>query len=541
MTRALVTAGLFLAAALLLYPVAAQEPAGGLTLIDGSRRQPIETVVFRDNEMIAVSRLAELFRFDISEDSRTRTVTLTVGGRPVILTAEQPVASVDGRLVSLGAPVRRLGGDWFVPLDFINRALVPVAGQPIELRPASRLLLVGETRVPRVVARYGPRGDGGWLSLEVTPETPYELIEEPGRLRIQFDADAIDLVRAPAARGDMVRAITVDETLPGLTLELGPEYGSHRVTGQPTRFAVELEAAASATAAAPAAATAGVNVPGEADRSPAPPAADGVLRDRWSRPVFRTVAIDPGHGGDDEGARGANGTLEKHVTLAVAQRLRTALESRLGVRVVLTRTDDRDVPIDQRAAIANNNQADVFISLHANSSRSEIPEGAEVFHLSIDEYGAEAREIAEREAEILRVADGGQREIDMVPWELAQARYLSRSELLAGLVEDELSLRVPMSEGPRADAPFRVLAGANMPAVLIELGFISNPEQETQLIDPVFQASIVEALVASVIRFRNFRDQVPLAAPDVETTGGGDRRQAVEGTDEDDTDERGRN
>ena len=533
MTRALATAGLFFVAALAPSPAPAQEPAGGLTLIDGNGRQSIETVAFRDNEMIAIDRLAELFRFDVSEDPRTRTVTLTVGGRPVILTAEQPVASVDGRLVSLGAPVRRLGGEWFVPLDFVNRALEPLAGQPMELRPASRLLLVGDLRVPRVVARYGPRGDGGRLTLEVTPETPYELIEEPGRLRVQFDADAIDLVRAPTARGDMVRAITVDETLRGLTLELGPDYGSHRVTGPPTRFAVELVSAAATTAAA----TTDVNVPDAAGRPPATLAADGLTRDRWSRPVFRTVVIDPGHGGGEEGARGANGTLEKHVTLAVAQRLRTALESRLGVRVVLTRSDDRNVPIDQRAAIANNNQADVFISLHVNASLSEIPEGADVFHLSIDEYGAEAREIAERAGEILGVADGGQREIDMVPWELAQARYLARSELLTSLVEDELGQRVPMNEGPRTDAPFRVLAGANMAAVLIEMGFISNPEQEAQLIDPVFQASIVEALVASVIRFRNIRDQVPLGPRDVETTGGGDRRQAVDVADEPDADE----
>lgn len=514
MTRALVTAGLFLLAAIPPSAVAAQEPAGGLTLIDASGRRGVETVTLRNREMIALDRLAGLFRFDLSEDARTRTVTLTMGGRTVILTAEQAIASVDGRLVSLDAPVYRLGGDWFVPLDFINGALAPIADQRVELRLASRLLLAGEVRVPRVAVRYGPRGEGGRLSLEVIPETPYELIEEPGRLLIRFDAAAIDLATPPAPRGNMVRAITHDATLPGLALDLGPTYGAHRVIGAPPRFAVELEPAAAAAAAAAAGSAAATGA--------------DVLGDRASRPVLRTVVIDPGHGGDDEGARGPNGTLEKHVTLAVARRLRAALESRLGVRVILTRTDDRGVALDQRAAIANNNQADIFISLHANASLSEIPAGAEVFHLSIDEYGAEAREIAEREGEFLLAADGRQREIDLVPWELAQARYLPRSALLAAVVEEALATRVPMNERPRTVAPFRVLAGANMPAVLIEMGYLSNPEQEAQLVDPGFQGSIVDGLVAAVIRFRNRLERADFLPLDVEATGGGDRRQAVE-------------
>lgn len=524
MTRALVTAGLLLLAAILPSAVAAQETAAGLTLIDASGRRGVETVTLRDQEMIALARLAGLFRFDLSEDVRTRTVTLTIGGRAVILTAEQAIASVDGRLVSLDAPVYRLGGDWFVPLDFINRALAPVAGQRVELRLASRLLLAGEVRVPRVAVRYGPRGEGGRLSLEVIPETPYELIEEPGRLLIRFDAAAIDLAAPPTPRGDMVRAITHDASLPGLALDLGPTYGAHRVIGAPPRFAVELEPTAASAATGSAAST----------------GAD-VLEDRASRPVLRTVVIDPGHGGDDKGARGPNGTLEKHVTLAVAQRLRAALESRLGVRVILTRTDDRGVALDQRAAIANNNQADVFISLHANASLSEIPAGAEVFHLSIDEYGPEAREIAEREGEFLLAADGRQREIDMVPWELAQARYLPRSALLAAVVEEELATRVPMNERPRTVAPFRVLAGANMPAVLIEMGYLSNPEQEAQLVDPGFQGSIVDGLVAAVIRFRNRLERADFLPLDVEATGGGDRRQAVETSEDVSPRGRGRN
>ena len=206
--------------------------------------------------------------------------------------------------------------------------------------------------------------------------------------------------------------------------------------------------------------------------------------------------IDPGHGGSDEGAHGPEGTLEKDVTLSVAERLRTMLERRLGVRVILTRTGDTLVALDRRAAIANNDRADLFISLHANSALRDVVTGAEVYYLSIDEYGQEARELADREGRFLPVSGGGLREIDVIPWEMAQARYLTPSADLAEFVRRELGRRVPLSPRPIQQAPFRVLVGANMPAVLVEMGFISSPEQERQMTQPAFQNLVAEAIVA---------------------------------------------
>ena len=219
--------------------------------------------------------------------------------------------------------------------------------------------------------------------------------------------------------------------------------------------------------------------------------------------------IDAGHGGLDEGAIGTNGTLEKDVTLNVARLLTETLERRLGVRVIQTRTNDTVVDLDRRAAIANNNNADLFISLHVNSSVSPEPAGAEVFYLSIDEYGPEAQEIATRERPFLPVSGGGTRDIDMILWEMAQARYLDQSALFAQFVEQELRRRVPMSSRAIQEAPFRVLVGANMPAVLIEMGFISNPDQEQDFLSESFQASIVAALVESVVKFQDQIGNLP--------------------------------
>ena len=110
---------------------------------------------------------------------------------------------------------------------------------------------------------------------------------------------------------------------------------------------------------------------------------------------LRTVVIDPGHGGDELGAQGPRGTLEKDITLAVSRRLRTLIESRLGLRVFLTREDDRTVPHDDRSAFANNHQADVFLSIHANAAVRPFIKGAEVYYLSVERADAEARKRAD--------------------------------------------------------------------------------------------------------------------------------------------------
>ena len=163
--------------------------------------------------------------------------------------------------------------------------------------------------------------------------------------------------------------------------------------------------------------------------------------------------IDAGHGGDEHGARGPQGTLEKDVTLGVARRLKAAIESRLGARVILTRDADQTVGLDERAAVANNNKADLFISLHANASVRGSAAGAEVFYLSLGDYGAQAQRVAQGESEALPVFGGGTRDIEVILWEMAQARHIEQSAALA-------HGRRGVAARARADEPARHSAGA---------------------------------------------------------------------------------
>ena len=168
-------------------------------------------------------------------------------------------------------------------------------------------------------------------------------------------------------------------------------------------------------------------------------------------------------------------------------------------------SDDRLVDADNRAALANNNKADLFISLHANASPRPLNRGATVFYLGLDRFGEEARRQAQEQRELLPVFGGGDREIALVQWELAQARYVDESAVLAGIVEEKLKDQVPVVSNHAA--PMRVLAGANMPAVLIELGYLSTPEEEQTLASGDFQNRIAQTLVEAVIAFNGFIEQ----------------------------------
>jgi len=217
---------------------------------------------------------------------------------------------------------------------------------------------------------------------------------------------------------------------------------------------------------------------------------------------LRAIVVDAGHGGDDTGAKGAQGALEKNVTLSVARKLKGALEARLGVRVLLTRDGDQAVASDQRAALANNNKADLFISLHANASLRPAVAGAEVFYLNLEGYGDQAQRASQGSADALPVLGGGNREIEITPWEMAQARHIDQSAVFAQAIEEALRERVPMSPRALQKAPFRVLVGANMPAVLVELGFLTNAQQEQQLTGDQHQNVLVQALVEGIVRYR---------------------------------------
>jgi N-acetylmuramoyl-L-alanine amidase len=175
--------------------------------------------------------------------------------------------------------------------------------------------------------------------------------------------------------------------------------------------------------------------------------------------------------------------------------------------VILTRDDDRAAGLDERAAAANNSKADLFLSLHANAAFAPTMSGAEVFHLQLDQEGeGEAARLHATDGVALPVLGGGRRTIEVVRWELAQAAHVESSAVFAALLEEELRRRVPMSPRAVQEGPMRVLTGANMPAALVEVAYLTNPDQAEQAGREEFRNAVAEALYDAIVRFRTYAE-----------------------------------
>ncbi len=166
--------------------------------------------------------LARLFSFTTKDDPIAGGLTITVRGQTILLSPNQEIASVAGRLISLPVPPAREGPAWFVPVDFVSRALAPVAGTPIELRKPSRLIITGDFRMPRVAGRIEPLGALTRLTFDVAPTTQYAVAQDGNRLLIRFEADALDASLPSPATPDLIAAIRPEG--PVVVVELGPRY-----------------------------------------------------------------------------------------------------------------------------------------------------------------------------------------------------------------------------------------------------------------------------------------------------------------------------
>jgi len=231
---------------------------------------------------------------------------------------------------------------------------------------------------------------------------------------------------------------------------------------------------------------------------------------------INVVVIDPGHGGSETGTVSPTGIMEKDVTLSIARLLKHLLEGRLGLQVWLTREDDRAVDLDTRTAIANNLHADLFISIHANAAMRGRATGAETYYLSTDWLDEETRKrlsASEPGAFAPRGPSNSQDPLALILWDMAQIAYLEESSRLAQTIQQTLNQELGLPDRGVKQAPFRVLMGAQMPAVLVEVGFLDNPEEARRLADGKYQTRLAEALYRSIERYLLTRQALQAPPP----------------------------
>lgn len=481
-------------------------PSVEATLVDARGTSTLSVLDLPAGPMFALRPIATRLGVPLDIGPLGDRHELTVRRQTIIIGPDSAsmVVTSDGEeeLIAVSQPPRRILEGLHVPLDLLERAFGDALGLDLRWFGTDRRLEIERREERLLSARI--------LQVRQGPVTTVEIsFSDTPRFRVDRRTDGIDIqllgdrlsLRAPF-EGDpddpLVAGVEVEPSRLRIDLAANAAATEPRLIGSPPRLIVEVFRRRSAR--------------GDEQELDEDPASTG-------RSGLRTIVLDPGHGGEETGAISEGGLVEKDLTMWFANALARRLEQRLPVRVLLTRDADFDVPLDSRTAFANQQKADLFISLHLNSWFGRGAHGAETYFLSRSATDERAAESAARENQAVRATANGDPELglELILWDLAQSHHLAESQRFANLVQEELNDSLGLVDRGVKQAPFRVLVGASMPSVVVELGFLSNPAEASKLQDPAYRGELVSALVRAIVRFK-----VQLDAPsgqDVEADG----------------------
>jgi N-acetylmuramoyl-L-alanine amidase len=470
--------------------------SGEIEILYEKQRKAVTTELVGGREYLPLAQVAKITGGGVLRDG------LRVNGVTFRLVEGEPGVVVgDTTFLLAAAPVKQRGAFW-VPVEFLVRALEAKYGEGrVYWNRSGGVVWLGKERYNLRLLRHHAYPDYTRLVIEALTPLNFRLQEDSKAqlsLRIEggilspmlseavrINDGVVEMVEPTQGQGEAVFRIQRD-AFGGLTRTFA--------LNNPERIVVDLYRAKAAAAQPPSAET-----PPPARAPSPPPAARQVAG-------LRTIAIDPGHGGRDTGAIGPNGLHEKDVVLDIGLKLRRLIQERLGIRVVMTRTEDVFVPLEERTAIANRAKADFFISIHVNAAHRSQAQGFETYFLSREPSDSSARASAIREN--LSVNLGGLRPkeedaLRAILWDMANTLYLKESSELAQIFLDELDKILKVDNRGVKSAPFFVLMGAAMPAVLLEVAFISNPKEERNLQAEAYKHRVAEALYAGIVRFKD--------------------------------------
>jgi N-acetylmuramoyl-L-alanine amidase len=399
-------------------------------------------------------------------------------------------------LIEMPVPPVTIDNRPFVPWQFFQGFLIRSSALDVAWDPAGRILQVRPAQTTAVGVQISVANVQGISKVVLTLTAPadYTIVKEPGAYTVRFR----NAIRPPYVEQSHEDPYVAKTSFIGndLLIQLtAPDVvGDAYRLENPFRIVLDLRKGAAVAPGTPQPLT------------PAKP---------FESPGIHTIVIDPGHGGKEVGAIGPAGLMEKDATLMLCRRLATALEEKLKTRVILTRNDDSVVPLDQRTAIANQYRADLFLSVHMNAAIVKGAHGAETYFLSLDASDKLAEKAAEVEnASKNPAAPAAASDLKLMLWDLAQQEYLNESSRLAQAVQEEMNRITGIQSRGVKQAPFKVLVGATMPAALVEVAFITNPDEENKIKSDAFQKTVVDALTTAVERYKiDYETRIGVAQP----------------------------
>lgn len=421
-------------------------------------------------------------------DPDTRSYDVKLKQHSAVFGTETPIVVVDTRLVTLTAPVKGDAAAAYADAEFFQRVIGPMQGLTFAWERAGRVLSAHRAEVIEISV------EATVADVDATTKVVFRF-SQPPTYRVEKGDDQVVLRVSGVKLVSSVTERTVD----------GPRVS--RLLLHPTELAVVLKEKGLTTnvypLGSPPRLVVDVTRPAPIAPTPAPGTTPGPQAPAVAPPEAKTVVLDPGHGGTENGAKGPEGLLEKDATLQLVKTIRETL-TRKGYRLVTTRDTDASVGLEDRASAANAAKADVFLSIHCNASRSPSAHGTEVYYLSLDASDRAAAALAEAEnkAEATPVASAEKnaalRDLDLILWDLAQNQHLAASERLAEIIQGDFNRLLGIDTRGVKQAPFKVLIGVNAPAVLVEVAFITNPDEEKKLASEEFRRQVAETLARSL-------------------------------------------
>ena len=421
---------------------------------DGRPRGQLAAVMDRGVPYFSLHEVAELFGGQAAVASGGKSATLRMARKLFQLTAGRPAVVAEGRSLVLERPPKQIGGVFMVPGEFLSKAMTSVLGRPVSVALVQR---AGATVVD---LRFRSYPTYTRVVVEGSTSFDYNVAQVGKELQIELPTLAV------AGRTQRVD----DGVIERLQLEKARDRGALLRVG----FA-----------------------------GPLPERKVLVLRDP------PRLVLDAGHGGHDPGATGAGGLKEKDVVLDVTKRLARILEAGGGIKVSLSRTGDYFIPLKERTSFANGLRADLFVSIHANAHRVSASEGVETYFLSSEATDNEARAVAAFENGVIALEPNRPKEdiLKSILWDMAQSEFQEESSHLAEILQDSLARSLRLQNRGVKQAAFYVLGGAAMPAVLVEVGFVTNPKEERRLSDEGYREQVARAVATGLIDYKRRYDQ----------------------------------
>ncbi|HOW28359.1 MAG TPA: N-acetylmuramoyl-L-alanine amidase [Elusimicrobiota bacterium] len=496
---------------------------------DGVFLKGYEVFVIEDRPCMTLRQIRRLFGGRLRWGNVSRNVIYERQGMPIEFQMDASSVTVAGRPVAVGMALRYWFRDLYVPLDLLlsqefqefceNKIVWDAGKQVLTVEPQPSVSSPSFYTYPnksRVVVEIGPRVNYRVMSFRGgLYHVRFFGGRSLGQEQLEIKDGLIETVRlsAHARSADLELKISSKAEEPNIHLLEAPRRLAIDVVSKRPGIPNLVSKKTKGRGEIPP-------VPGMKGREALEPSLSPGVEEEGidyapSSPLLalspiKTIVVDAGHGGKDAGAIGPHGTLEKDINLQLALTLAKILKREKRFKVVLTRDDDTFISLQERANISNNAKADLFVSIHCNAALNRRTHGFEAYYLSEDATDPSAAAVARREnavVELEGIQGKVREELRDLLWSMARTETLNESSQLCGFVVSQAEKRLPAVNRGAKQASFHVLRGTDMPAILVESGFISHPKEEARLCSQRYRNKVSDAIFAGLLEYESKKIQ----------------------------------